>query len=258
MKTIITKQTLKLTFCALASGLVLTSEAQTTVSALNPTPPVMGVVDSPNNVGNANFLTVANMTLDVANAFANNSGGVINWEAANGWTANAQNALFQTVSYGILQTSFLTITRTEGGVNTFGPTTGSGTTGTSGVNYLGLQSASPVTFSFSSGLTEWGMTQLDRSASRDVTFSFKLADNTVINYALQNQDPAGNNTGANNWYGFQASSANPLVQVSFIANGFTRYDDMAFIVAVPEPAPLTVLGLGSLVGFLALRRRRNV
>lgn len=232
--------------------------AMTTVGVLNPTPPVVGVVDSPNNVGNASFLKVATMTTAVANAFNNNTGGVIDWEPANGWVANAQNALFQTVSYGTAQSGLLTITRNDGAGATFGPTTAGGSPTTSGVNYMGLQTASPVTFTFSSGLTDWGMTQINRFASRTVTFSFTLADATVVNYAAETQDPLANNSAANNWYGFHAAASNPLVGVTFTANGFTRYDDMAFIVAptVPEPGNLAVLGLGALAG--VLRRRRSI
>ncbi len=228
--------------------------AMTTVSALNPNPPAPGIVDSPANVGNANFINAATMTVAVANAFNNNSGGVIDWEPANGWIANSQNASSQTVSYGLSQANFLTITRTDS-ANTFGPTTGGGSPTTSGVNYLGFAgTGSPVTLAFSTGLTDWGMTQLNRFSSRTVTFSFTLADNTVVNYAAETQDPSANNTGANNWYGFHASADNPLTSLTFTANGFTRFDDMAFV-AVPEPSTAALLGLGFAFGIAAFRRR---
>jgi hypothetical protein len=232
---------------------------ETTVGALNPTPPSVGIVDAPADVGNADFITQAAMTLAVATAFNNNTGGVIDWEADNGWVANAQNALSQTVSYGTGQASMLTISRDDGAGNTFGPTTGSGTTGTSGVNYLGFQTqSSPITLSFSTGLADWGMTLLDRGSSRTVTFAFTLADSTVITYAAQTQDPSGNNTGADNWFGFQTPANDPLVEVQITANGFTRYDDMAFIVApIPEPSSLALLGMGCLAGLIAIYDGRN-
>jgi hypothetical protein len=232
--------------------------AMPTVGVLNPNPPSAGIVDSPANVGNASFLTASSMAAAVATAFNNDLGGVIDWEPANGWSANSQNATFQTVSYGLSQANLLTITRTDS-ANLFGPTTGGGSPPTSGVNYLGFTgSGSPVTLTFSTGLTDWGMTQLNRFASRTVTFSFTLADNTVINYDAQTQDPSADNSDANNWYGFHASADNPLVQVSFTANGFVRFDDMAFIVAsVPEPSSAALIGLGLTFGFATMRRRRN-
>ncbi|MBC8096607.1 MAG: PEP-CTERM sorting domain-containing protein [Akkermansiaceae bacterium] len=226
--------------------------AATTVSALNPVTPGVGLQDSPNNAANPNFLSVATMTSAVATAFNNNSGGVINWDDSNGWVYGGQNALAQTVTYGVSQTGSLIIS----GLTTFGPTTGSGTTGTSGTGYMGFQTASPNTLTFSTGLTDWGMTQLNRGASRTVTFSFTLADNSVINYAAETQDPTGLNTGAYNWYGFRASAANPLVKVSFTSNGFVRFDDMAFI-AVPEPSSTALAGMGALVGMILHRRRHN-
>lgn len=229
----------------------------TTVGVLNPTPGIQTIVDSPNNVGNSYFLTQANMSLAVGNAFNNNQGGVINWDSANGWVSGV-NALSFTVSYGTSQSQLLTITRADGGgANTFGASLPSGSPPTSGDQYLGFQnSGSPVTFTFDQGLSAWGITQLNRFASRDVTMSFTLADLTVISYSLQNQDPNSNNTGPLNWYGFQASDANPLMQVTIIANGFVRYDDMAFVVAVPEPSSMALAGLG-LAFLVVLRRWQN-
>jgi PEP-CTERM motif len=253
----------RISACAIAFALLTTENvtvfgAETTVSALNPTPPAVGIVDSPANVGNASFVTQATMTLAVANAFNNNTGGVIDWEPANGWSANTQNALSQTVSYGTSQANLLTITRNDGAGNTFGPTTGSGSPTTSGVNYLGFSGVgSPVTLNFSTGLVDWGMTQLDRFASRSATFTFTLADNSTITYAAQTQDPSANNTGADNWYGFQASASNPLVSVGITANGFVRFDDMAFVVAAPEPGSMVLLGMGCITGLVAYRRRSS-
>lgn len=252
---------LRLSTCAIVAALCAGAAsdslaAMSTVGILNPNPNSLVIVDSPANVGHANFLTQSAMSTLVANAFNNNSGGVIDWEPANGWIANSQNASSQIASYGLSQLNLLTITRTDS-VNLFGPTTGSGSSTTSGVNYLGFTgSGSPVTLTFSTGLTDWGMTQLNRFASRTVTFSFTLADTTVINYAAQTQDPSANNSDANNWYGFHAPANNPLIQVSFTANGFTRFDDMAFVV-VPEPSVAALTGLGLTLVLPILRRRRS-
>jgi hypothetical protein len=259
-----TKQTLKIGLCAIATvAFISTSQAQMpTVGVLNPTPPPPGIVNSPANALNPVFLSVGNMTLDVATAYANNKGGVIDWEGANGWIANGQNFVSQTNSYGTAHLNQLIITRIDTNpAALFGPTTLSGTPTTSGTNYLGFAGpASPVVLTFSKGLDSWGMTELNRGASRTVTFSFTLLNGTVINYAPQTQNPSGDNTAANNWFGISVNDLNPITTVSFTADGFVRFDDMAFIVSltpIPEPATSAILGLGSLVGIMALRRRRN-
>jgi len=227
----------------------------TTVGVLDPTPNGQTIVDSPANVGNANFLTESSLNSLISTAFANNTGGVITFDTVDGW-ANNVNANAFTVSYGTSQSSLFTLTRGDGG-NTMGPSSGANTTQVSGGQFLGFQnSASPIILNFSQGLVDWGFTELNRGASRDVTLSFTLADSSVINYALQNQDPSGNNSGSLDFYGFQASAANPLISVTITANGFTRWDDMAFI-TVPEPGAISLAIAGGVsLSFMIARRRK--
>ena len=246
--------------CAAALVLTSTSFAQiTTVGVLDPNPNGQTIQNSPANMGNANFVTLSTMSSLMTTAFANNTGGVMNFDNINGWPANGA-ALSYTISYGTSGSQSLIFGRNDGGGgNTMGSTSGSGTTDVSSGQYLAFQSSgSPITLTFSQGLVDWGVTQLNRNSSRDVTLSFTLADSSVINYALQNQDPSGNNTGALNFYGFQTSAANPLMSVTITANGFTRYDDMAFIVAaVPEPGTLSLAIAGGLsLSFMIARRRK--
>jgi len=109
---------LRLSACAVAvtlcAGGAAPLYAQTTVGVLNPNPNSLTIQDSPNNVGNANFVTQAAMGSLITTAFANNKGGVINWDTANGWVSGA-NATAFTVTYGTSQSPSLTLTRADGG-----------------------------------------------------------------------------------------------------------------------------------------------
>jgi hypothetical protein len=207
-----------------------------TVGVINPDAGTNGltVVDSPANVGDANFLTVAAMGSLMTTEFTNNNGGVINWDAAQGWTGSATS--FDTV-YGAGQAETLTISMAppvDGGAPTaFGQGSGGGSTATSGPGTFmvfsgGSGAGTPVTFNFSKGLSAWGITQLARSGDRTVTMSFTLANASVITYA---PDTVTDSSTTLNWYGIQVSSANPIMSVTITSNGFVRYDDMAFVVS---------------------------
>lgn len=192
------------------------------------------VVDSPTNAGNANFLTLAAANTLLANEFANNTGGVINWNVAQGWTGTGTSF---SLAYGASQSKTLTISLAAsadpGAPTTFGVSSGNGSTATSGSQYLafsgGNGAGTPVTFTFSEGLSAWGITQLSRPGDRSVTMSFTLADTTVITYA---QDTVTDSSTTLNWYGIQVPTSNPIMSVTITsANGLVRYDDMAFVVA---------------------------
>lgn len=208
-----------------------------TVGVINPDAGTNGltVVDSPANVGNANFLTVASMGTLMTTSFANNNGGVINWDTAQRWTGT-QNSF--EASYGTSLSKKLTISLAPpvdgGSPAAFGQNSGTETTATSSSTYLAFSGGSgagtPVTFDFSKGLSAWGITQLSRSGDRTVTMSFTLADASVINYA---PDTVLNNSSTLHWYGIQVLSSNPIMSVTITSNGFVRYDDMAFVVSGP-------------------------
>lgn len=207
------------------------------VGVINPDAGTNGVtvVDSPANVGNAHFITAAAMGSLMTNKFADNTGGVINWDAAQGWFDSGTSF---SVAYGASKSKSLTISLAppvDGGAPTlFGTSTGGGTTATSSSTYLafggGPGAGTPVTFNFSEGLSAWGITQLARFGDRTVTMSFTLADDSVINYA---PDTVTDSSTTLNWYGVQVPASNPIMSVTITSNGFVRYDDMAFVVSGP-------------------------
>jgi hypothetical protein len=207
-----------------------------TVGVINPDagPNGVTVVDSPANVGNAKFITVAAMGSLMTSKFADNTGGVINWDAAQGWFDSGTSF---SVAYGASKSKSLTISLAppvDGGAPTlFGTSTGGGTTATSSSTYLafggGSGAGTPVTFNFSEGLSAWGITQLARPGDRTVTMSFTLADTSVITYA---PDTVTDSSSTLNWYGIQFSSLNPIMSVTITSvGGLVRYDDMAFVVS---------------------------
>ncbi len=238
------------------TSFAFTAQAQlnaTTVGLINPSGTAF--VNSPVNVGNSSFVTEASMVSLMNSAYSGNTGGVVNWEAANGWTV-ASTLTNATLSYGTSQSQSLVMTETQPFPGQFGGASAVGTTLTSGTQFLGLGSNQTPIFNFSAGLVAWGMFLLDRGATRSAGLTFTLADNSTITYAADTL----NSPGAAIWFGVQASASNPIMSVAItgVGGNFTGWDDMAFIVApVPEPATLTLLGLGSLAGIMAIRRRRS-
>jgi hypothetical protein len=124
-----------------------------------------------------------------------------------------------------------------------------GTTGVGGA-YMGITgSGSPATFVFNNGLSFFGITALPRGATRDTlitltetpigggpAISVPIGGATVVSASAvffgQTADPGYTITGA--------TFTNPNGQ------GVNRYDDLAFVVAVPEPASLALLAMGGM------------
>jgi hypothetical protein len=187
------------------------------------------------------------MTTDVLAAYNNNTGGV--WTFDTSFVGAASGDTFS-LSYGVSQTSTLLLTYTDntgGGVNQGG----GNAVYASGSNFLGLGGGAPFTRTFTPDqpLQSIGIFELNRGdAGRLFTFSATFADNTVLTTGT-------GNGGTTFWNGFTATGTNYITSFSISGTGgLTRYDDMAFVVAVPEPSSAALLGL---VGFGAILRRRR-
>jgi hypothetical protein len=211
-----------------------------------------------NTVGtiNGNGLTIleaggstVNLTTfasDIATAFANNTGGVWDFE---GTTFNILDGETATLSYGISLANSLVLTvNNDGGID-INQSNNPGEA-TSGSNVLGLGGgANTRTFTLSTGLLELGIINTDRNgADRLPVLTVTFQDNTTASTSGANAD---------DWYfhGFKTTEANPIMSFAISQNNFVRYDDLGFVV-VPEPSTMALAGLG-LASLAVLRRRRN-
>lgn len=224
-----------------------------------------------------NGLTLATFQLLMPTAFAANTGGVINAEdqSAGGtipgvWRNNNTNygdgvANQITATYGVGQGSSVGIYRTDLDPTSSAPVGINGNNNNafvaSGTSYIGVAGpGSPVNLAFTKGLSALGLTEVPRSALRNVTLTAVL-DNASTIVGSTEQITAANAPGAIFW-GFIAPAGRTIVglNITSVDGGgvgqFSRFDDLGFVVAaIPEPTSLGLLGMAC-VG-LVLRRRRS-
>ena len=235
-----------------------------------------GVYDDINNVDAVDVvavssnLTLAQLTLDVAAAFAADQGGVVNFETVDGDATTSLvpgdpgKGSYKAI-YGVSQNKTLIVSRSEFVV---GPPAANGmnqngTESISGTQSMGLSGSGTYTLTFSSLLKEWAMTANSRGGNRTGILTITHDDNSTYVFAAENPSsdqpsaadrdtlfayaaPAGKFIKSVNWLG-------PLANGVPTAGPFLRWDDMAFI--VPEPASLSLLSLAGF-GLLAARRQR--
>jgi hypothetical protein len=129
-----------------------------------------------------------------------------------------------------------------------------------GGGYMGITNNAATELDFNNGLAAFGITGLPRGATRHTQITLTLSDNSTI---AGSNDVVG--TSAVFW-GFeltpaQLASGLSITKVSFAhPDGVNRYDDLAFVLAVPEPASLTLIAMGGLglTAFGWRRMRRSV
>lgn len=233
----------------------------------------MTINDATSNAA-ANGVTLANFQTMITAAFAANMGGVIDAEdqSAGGtipgvWRNNNTNygdgaANQITASYGVAQGNTVGIYRTDLDPVSGLPVAINANTNNaffaSGVSYIGVQGpGSPVNLAFTKGLSALGLTLVPRGADRNVTLTANLASGAIL--GTTQSINANNSSGAFFW-GFSAPAGNPIVGLNITSTDlggavqFSRFDDLGFVVAVPEPASMALIGIACL-GCLALRCR---
>lgn len=189
-----------------------------------------------------NSLTSTTFASNIATAFANNTGGVWNFDGTN-FNVNGGETI--TLNYGVSLTNSLVLTLGGNGINQ-GFAAGEPTSGTDTVLGLGGD-ALTRTFALSTPLLTVGIFNTDRNdAGRLPVLTVTYQDTTTASTSGANAD----NT---YFHGLSGTLANPIVSFSISQNNFVRYDDLGFV-TIPEPGSAALLGL---VGLGALIRRRR-
>ena len=201
--------------------------------------------------GSSNITLGAFQTL-LTQSYAQDAGGVINFEGA---TLSAATAF--TASYGA---NTLTVTRV-GGATTWNTSAGLNTAQTDGISgnqYLAGSSGGNHQFSFDTPITAFGMTVLYRGADRTVTPTIFFEDSTSVTLTAFNV-AGGSGTGSaaqtpDVFFGYY-SPTNKITRVDLIGDGFIRMDDLGFS-TIPEPSAYAVIAGALALGLVAYRRRR--
>ncbi|MBW8780309.1 MAG: fibronectin type III domain-containing protein [Verrucomicrobia bacterium] len=184
-----------------------------------------------------NSMSYATFASNLATAFANNTGGVWNFDGPS-FTAVAGQTI--PLKYGASQTNTLTLTLDEGaggaGINQASVPSEA----TSGNFVLGLAGTGATrTFIPDKPLLAVGIFNTDRNdATRIPVLTVTYQDNTTASTSGANADNVY-------FHGLSGTVANPIVSFALSQNNFVRYDDLAFILATP-PAPTNLTAASGL------------
>lgn len=199
-------------------------------------------------------VTFTTAKTDFAAAFANKTGGVLDFESGNGFTGNfgagATDAV--TVSFDGGATNALKLYRTDTVGASMNPT--SNFAYASGTQVLGFGTNQNPTLTFDRPVSEFGITAVARNSYRKVTLTYNLVNlsNSSDTLTDTTSTDATNNTNSI-FFGYQAPSGYGITSVAVASpDGYVRFDDLGFV-SVPEPTSLALLGAWALLG---LRRRR--
>lgn len=198
-----------------------------------------------------NSLTYSAFASSLATAYANDTGGVWNFDTAFS-QVNVGDTI--TLNYGTSLANSLVMTLGGDGFNQGNVGSSEVTSSTFGMG-LANSGSSTRTFTLATPLLNIGIFVGNRNDSaRTSVLTVTYLDNTTASTSGAN---AGPGSGNNYFEDLAGTALNPIVSFSLSQNNFLRYDDMAFIVApVPEPGTMALSAMGG-AALLFLRRRRN-
>src|SRR5690606_16610915 len=173
-----------------------------------------------------NSLTSTTFVSGVATAYANNTGGVWNFETA----FSVSNGDTITLNYGASLSGQLVMTMTATAGQSIETNSNAGEA-TSGNGVLALSGGFDTrTFTLDTPLLTLGIFNTDRGdSSRLPVLTVTFQDTTTASTSGAHADEVF-------FHGLSGTLANPIVSFSISQNNFVRYDDLGFVVAVPEPS----------------------
>jgi hypothetical protein len=210
---------------------------------------------------------VAAFTTDVATAFANNMGGVIDFESGSVGDTTARLGVVHSLGLNISFTGFTAFT---GAANGRIPISGDNRLNgdrSGSIDFGGLFDVATNNPLPDYRISQVGLTMLARENPRDWsgTVTATFSDTTTASYSISQlggytvQDPPLANPPEDTFLGFTAPAGLSITAISFNQTGggqFTLSVDDLGIIAIPEPS--TYVAILGLIGLAVVAWRRRV